>query len=575
MGRRRHGCRSVAAISTGDAAAREAAIVGDKAARLAQAAAAGMPVLPGRVLPLPACERSLAAGVAALERSGPSAAYLAATAATLDPDVEAEVASLARAWHATAVVRSSTVLDGDGRWSGAFSSYVDVQVPDVPAAVRGCWASVFSRDAQARKRETGTDADRLRVAVLVQPFVRFDLGGTARAELDGSVVVSAGPAGPSVVVGGGPSGIEASFGADGRCSASSNAGRAKVALAAAAAMARRAAEATGIGVIEWGARGDEVVLLQVGPAAPPSSSPPCPTRSWGRREVPAGAERLALIVAKFPGPLGEELVVPWAIAPGEIPEVRPILERDPTLALAEARQLARVLAAAAWDLPPMLALEAAASVSRLLREGRILAGLQAVQGLRPPDPGAAGRLLGLVTGVGATLVTRGMLPSTAAVWRLSAHELDHALNGRRPALRRGADRWQPFLAEVVAARGRGATGTPAARGVGVGRMRLTSGLRPTGHSGHRDVLAAALPLPQLSPLLWHCAGVVTAGGSPGAHLFEVARSLGVAAVTGVDVTDLGERDALVAVDGDSGRVSVLPSEAGSAGASRRRRRGTR
>jgi phosphocarrier protein FPr len=51
---------------------------------------------------------------------------------------------------------------------------------------------------------------------------------------------------------------------------------------------------------------------------------------------------------------------------------------------------------------------------------------------------------------------------------------------------------------------------------------------------------------------------VSTGGSSGAHLFEVARSLGVPAVIGVDPTVSGGDGSLVAVDGDAGVVSVLP-----------------
>jgi phosphoenolpyruvate-protein kinase (PTS system EI component) len=55
-------------------------------------------------------------------------------------------------------------------------------------------------------------------------------------------------------------------------------------------------------------------------------------------------------------------------------------------------------------------------------------------------------------------------------------------------------------------------------------------------------------------LLWDAAGIVTATGSPSAHLYESARALGIPAVSGVNVP-AGER--IVAIDGDSGLVASL------------------
>jgi phosphohistidine swiveling domain-containing protein len=79
-----------------------------------------------------------------------------------------------------------------------------------------------------------------------------------------------------------------------------------------------------------------------------------------------------------------------------------------------------------------------------------------------------------------------------------------------------------------------------------------------GRPASRDVLVTPLPLPHLAPLLWHSAALVSVGGSSGSHLFEVARSLGVPSVIGVDPIFPGERGSLVAVDGDDGVVSILP-----------------
>jgi phosphohistidine swiveling domain-containing protein len=60
----------------------------------------------------------------------------------------------------------------------------------------------------------------------------------------------------------------------------------------------------------------------------------------------------------------------------------------------------------------------------------------------------------------------------------------------------------------------------------------------------------------VAPLLLNAAGLVVAEGSVGAHVFEVARSLGVPSVVGVDVPE-GFDGALAAVDGEAGTVWVL------------------
>ena len=66
-------------ISLATAPAADPAVVGQKAAGLARATAAGLPALPGWVLPLDESAPAIAAGVAALERGGGPAALLAAS----------------------------------------------------------------------------------------------------------------------------------------------------------------------------------------------------------------------------------------------------------------------------------------------------------------------------------------------------------------------------------------------------------------------------------------------------------------------------------------------------------------
>jgi phosphohistidine swiveling domain-containing protein len=547
-----------AQIALADPAARDPVVVGEKAAGLAKAAAADLPVLPGRVLRVDASETAIEAGVEALERSGPPAAYLAAIDAVVHQDLERDIALIGGSVDGPVVVRSTTAMDDDGRWSGAFASYLAVDDPDVPAAVRGCWASAFSRDVLDRCRETGADVAALRIGVLVQPLVGFDVGGTARLLAHGSVGVTAAPGGPREVVGGGRTALDVVVGADGCLGELGDVHVSVETVEAAAALARLVAEAVGAGVIEWGAVRDEVFLLQVGPTQPAPATAG-PTSDWTRLVMPADCERIARLVTTFGGPLGEQLVLPWALGVAELPEPEPIEGVEPEVALAEARALADELAADVWGVPPADARGRAASASHLLREGRVAEGLRQIGDLRPPDTSAARRLVGLVGGVGVTLTDAGELPSATLVWRLSDEELDRAIEGGRVSLRRGPDRWEPFVAEVVRSRGHGSMGTPVAPGVGAGRLHHLRELRAMGRPGARDVMVTRLPLPQLAPLLWHSAALVTTGGSTGAHLFEVARSLGVPAVLGVDVTAVGTAGSLVAVDGEAGLVSVLPS----------------
>ncbi|HEX5695836.1 MAG TPA: PEP-utilizing enzyme, partial [Acidimicrobiia bacterium] len=70
----------------------------------------------------------------------------------------------------------------------------------------------------------------------------------------------------------------------------------------------------------------------------------------------------------------------------------------------------------------------------------------------------------------------------------------------------------------------------------------------------RGIITSPQPIPNLAPLLWDAAGLVTATGSPAAHLFESARALGVPAVCGLE---LDEADQIVAVDGHAGVVATL------------------
>jgi len=546
-------------LSLRDPAARDAAVVGWKAALLSAAAAAGLPVLPGVVLPLVASARAVAAGSEVLPAAGRAAAYLAASSVEPDP-ADLEVLGRIAAEDDTVVVRSSTPSDDDGRWSGAFASYLDVRADELPAAVRGCWSSVFARDALERCEATGTDPGSIRIAVLVQPSLSFTFGGTANVVGDpgevsasdvrvtvatgGAVGVVGGAEGSTVVVG--PEG-----GSDGVAVAPASV------LAEVAAIAREAAALTGIGTIEWGATGERVVLLQIGPAQPRASAAEAAATHVRAAAVPRGARRVASIVARFRGALADELVLPWALG-AELPsDVAPTRVEDAASALVDARARADRLVARAWGLPAGEARRSADAAIHALRGGEVADGLAALARTRAPVPAEARALLGLVLGLGEALTDGRVLTAPELVWQLTASELDDALRGSPAAPRGGPDRWEGFLADVAFAHGAVIGCTPITDGVGAGRLHVISGLTDIGRPGPRMILAAKAPLPQLAPLLWHCAGFVARGGSAGAHLFEVARSLGVPAVIGVSLSDLGPPGSLVAVDGSAGEVASL------------------
>ena len=178
-------------VALEDVRARDPGVAGSKAAGLARAGSAGLPVLPGWVLSVEHGEDALRLGMCVLERSGSAAARLAIADLPLEPPARRDLEELARRLGQGAIVRSSAAQEADPRWAGAFASYLDVVPTDLPTAVRGCWASAFTRDALARCEAIGLEPVRLRMAVLIQPWVSFDGGGTASVDGEGRVRVAA------------------------------------------------------------------------------------------------------------------------------------------------------------------------------------------------------------------------------------------------------------------------------------------------------------------------------------------------------------------------------------------------
>ena len=526
------------------------AVVGSKAAALGRARAAGLPVLPGAVVPVAVATSALRFGADALAERGGPAAVLGVTGMPLDDELVRDLRDVGRRLGGRAIVRSSSLLDLDPRWAGAFETYADVSADDLPIAVRGCWASAFSRAVLSRCNALEMAPDHLRIAVLIQPWVRFDHGGTAIAFDDGTVDVAWTSGPPSDLLSGRSVGTSVRVGPNGEI------GRADCGrlVARIARLARDARDATGESSIEWGSANGDAALLQVRRAPAPRSAVTAVVSSRLPR-LPEVAERLAAVVSSYPAPLGDRLVAPWAVALEELPAPARIDVADPAAAMTTMLVVASELTAAAWGLPPDVASAEADRVLRASRSARAIEAFGRLGRVRPVEPAAARRVLGLVDGIGRALALRGALTRSELVCRLTDAEIRRAAESGAPAPQRlGASSWEPFVADVVFRNGRERIGRAAASGVGTGWVHVPAQKTSLCSPPPRAVIAVDEPLSRFAPLLWGAAGLVSRGGNAGAHLFDVARSLGVPSVAGVG---LPTSESLAAVDGDRGAMAVL------------------
>jgi pyruvate,water dikinase len=166
--------------ATGAGPTGDAGLVGAKAAQLARAAAAGLAVLPGWVVPVTEGRPALAAGAAAVRQGRPAAARRAVLGHRLDERLAAELREAVAGLGGRVIVRSSSPLESDPRWSGAFSSVAEVGPDDVVAAARSCWSSAFAVDPLGRLEACGLPPEALELGVLLQPEIRPVAGGVAR-----------------------------------------------------------------------------------------------------------------------------------------------------------------------------------------------------------------------------------------------------------------------------------------------------------------------------------------------------------------------------------------------------------
>ena len=554
-----------------DPEALDVSLVGAKAASLARARRAGLAALDGFVVTLAASAEPLQQAATELARRGSGAARMTVLRSDLDETLIAEIAEAAAGLAEPLIARSSSALEGEGTWAGAFASLPELHRDEVPKALRSVWSGMFTLEALERFEAVGIEPGTAGMGVLVQTELAPDCGGAAIVDELGAVTISAVKGSPRDLLAGWVPGVRATVAPDGTISGQEaleliGAGT----LTGVAALAREAAGELDCNLTEWAVTGGAPVLLQVQrtPARPAAADGLVLPAALGHPD----ARRLARLVIRFPGALGEELVLGWAAAPGfELDRAGGGAASDSSRggpagrsgdALDRARLLASDLTASAWGRDSGEALALARSVLRRLRGDRPNESIEALGGLAVPDPVAAAEILGIIERLGE------VLGDPHGVWYHTVDELAAIVAGRTSPVRDrvGRDRWEPFLAGVAALGGEARTGVGASGGIGAGRLVWVSSPTSVDHVRPRDVIVVQYPLPNFAPLLWDAAGLVALGGAPSAHLMEVARSLTVPAVVGCPLDDLrgvGARGGaseslhLGTVDGDEGRVAVL------------------
>ncbi len=355
-----------------------ASTVGAKAARLADARRRGLPVLPGLVIDAAPGRALVASLLASVADSGPHAASLALmeqVPGAVDLSAAVERAALL---GPTLVARSTSSVEDDPLWSGAFSSFLEIEPSQLVTAVAGCWASTLSPSVLALCEQTGTDPAEVCPAVLVQPMIEPQASGTATfgpgrgggtgAEGDpgrgGGTGAGdgVGPGGRSVeivAVWGSPAPLMAGWSEGWRATVTGQAVRGPAVgepsargrvpeqlfpeewLRDVAALAEAACGGEPAS-IEWAVVDGRAVLLQARPAvvvgrpgaagratepgpAPGAVQAPGVGEAPGAGEVPGDPDapallcspewaRVARTVMRYGGPLGDRLVLPWLLA---------------------------------------------------------------------------------------------------------------------------------------------------------------------------------------------------------------------------------------------------------------------
>ena len=247
-----------------DPGALDVSTVGAKAANLARARRAGLATLDGFVVTLDASAEPLRRAAAELARRGSGAARMVLLRSELDEALAAEIAAAAAALAEPLIARSSSALEGEGTWAGAFASLPELRRDEVPKALRSVWSGMFTLEALERFEAAGIEPGSAGMGVLVQTELAPDCGGAAVVDEIGAVSVSAVKGSPRDLLAGWVPGVRATVGPDGSISGSealeligSNT------LKRVAELAREAADRLDCNLVEWAVTGGTAVLLQV------------------------------------------------------------------------------------------------------------------------------------------------------------------------------------------------------------------------------------------------------------------------------------------------------------------------
>jgi len=547
-----------------EADAKNPALAGAKASRLAKARALGLPVLNGLVVPTEVSLPAIRAGAVALGAADNSGAARTVVYNHRPPRLLSQLPRAAQALGDSLVVRSSSRAEAEGVWAGAFSSYLGTSPEEAAVGVIGCWASVFNPDTLRRARFVGIRPTEIGMAVLIQPELPTVCGGVATLGEDGQVTIAGMTGHHAPLVAGWESGHVAVATGDGSVQAPEDSPLSTDLIRRVAHLARRTHQKVGCPHIEWAWGEDgEVYLLQAqrGAGTPTTHLRQEAPRVAGKAD--SGLGDMVRTMLRYPGPVGERLVWPWAIGLDDLPPVRSApTTKSPATLIPEIRGNAALLTSRRWqgaEVP-----EAAARAWAKLLRGDASADREWLSRPSTVDLGLANTHLDSLGELATALVQAGEIPHSGWMWYLDPDSLDMPRVRRESFSRRvGAGRWEQLIYGVVASLGHTLSGHPAAAGWGVGRLRYISTAEEGVSFAPREVIVADQPLGNLAPLLWDAAGIITAEGSPGAHLYEVARWMGVPAVCGVDIRG-GDRehwapgeDPIMAVDGNRGRIALL------------------